>query len=81
MVVVSAHAFAVEGAVTQVRVDASGAIYITVGTSFKPLVGTADAIKSMYAAALTAKSTGDTVSAAAGSYDGSAIGWTRFVIK
>lgn len=72
---------ALDGQVTEVRVDADGDIYVKVETYNKPLVGTPEAIKAMYAAALTAQSTSKNVTVSSGSYNGSPIGWSLFIIK
>ena len=57
-------AFAAEGTISTVRIMEDGTILVKVGTVFKQLAGsTADANKAMYAAVLTAKSTGATVTA------------------
>ena len=51
-------AMALEGLVTLVRVTSDGTIKVKVGESIKPLAGTPEAIKAMYAAALTAQTSG-----------------------
>ena len=74
-------AMALDGSVTEVRIDADGDIYVKVDTYNKPLVGTPEAIKAMYAAALTALSTSRPVTVASGTYLESAIGWSLFIAK
>ena len=64
MIIVSASAFAVDGTVSEVNIRADGTIKVKVGALNQPLVGTADAIKAMYAAALTAKTSGSNVTVA-----------------
>lgn len=77
--VISTNAIAIEGKVEWVLVKADGTITVKVSTFPKQLVGTAEAIKAMYAAALTAKNSGATVSVGAGDYD-SKRGWNLFQV-
>lgn len=80
MIVLSVNAFALTGTVTQVEVQSNGTIKVKVDTYNKPLVGTPEAIKAMYAAALTAKTSGAQLTVAAGDHDGTA-GWALVIIQ
>ena len=80
----SINAYALVGNVSEVQASADGTIKVKVTdgttTQIKQIVGTADAIKAMYAAALTAKTSTSTVYAQPGTYD-TLDGWILFSIR
>ena len=76
-VLFSMNAFALSGTVNSVRQDSDGDTHVKVGAYSKPLVGTVDAVKSMTAIALTAQTSGNSVTCAAGTYGG-LNGWVLF---
>ena len=84
MAAISVNAYALTGTVTVVQALSDGTLKVKVTdgtvTQLKLLVGTPDAVKAMYAAALTAKSTGSEVYAKPGTYD-SVDGWVLFSVQ
>lgn len=73
-------AFGINGTITDVTVKADGTLLVKVGTSQKVLTGTAEAKKAMYATALTAKTTGATVTAIGGTFN-SQSGWVTLKLQ
>lgn len=87
MSLMSASAFAgILGKVSTVDVDNNGIIKVVIAKSSggntysQPLVGTADAIKAMYAMILTAKSTSADVDVTLGTVD-SITGWKKIILQ
>ena len=84
MVAVSINAYAITGTVIQVQSLSDGTLKVKVtdgtGVQLREIVGTPDAIKAMYAAALTAKTSGHEVYAKGGTYNG-ADGWILFSLQ
>ena len=81
----STSAIAVDGKITQIKVQSDNTIvvYLTDTSnilSIQKLVGTPEAIKSMYAAVLTAKSTNADVGLSQGTAD-NGTGWANVFIK
>ncbi len=66
--------------VGKININANGTIQVQLDTKMKSLVGTTEAIKAMYAAALTAKSTTTQVNSKAGTYNDD-YGWIVIEIQ
>ena len=70
MGVMTVSAFGLDGTVTDVTIKSDGTMLLKVGTTQKTIVGTPEAQKAMFATALTAKTSGATVTVIGGSYNG-----------